>query len=73
MELWARGETCQSVIGLNKTNLLLENFSDLIQQARGNMIGDRIVSEKHKCIQSVRDVCDVDLLSNVRDVDLLCA
>lgn len=65
MELRARGETCQSVIGLNKTNLLLENVSDLMQKARGNLSGDRIVSEKKN--NAFRNVCGVDLLSTSKN------
>lgn len=46
MKLRTRGETFQSVIGLNKTNLLLENYCDLLLEAEVNMSGDRISTEK---------------------------
>lgn len=45
----AQGEmfpSVQSVIGLNKTNLLLKNSSDLMLEAVVNMSNDRLVSEK---------------------------
>ena len=45
MKLGTQGKTFQSVIGLNKTNLLLENYCDLLREAEANMSGDRIVSE----------------------------
>lgn len=45
----AQGEmfpSVQSVIGLNKTNLLLKNDSDLMLEEMVKMSNDRLVSEK---------------------------
>lgn len=49
----AQGEmllSVESVIGLNKTNLLLMNSSDLMLEAVVNMSNDRLLSKvKHEC------------------------
>lgn len=47
MKLKTQGETFQSVIGLNKTNLLLKNPCDLLLEAQVKMSGDRIFSKNN--------------------------
>jgi len=46
MTLRTQGETFQSVIGHNKTNVLLKNSYDPLLEAVVNVSGDRVLSEK---------------------------
>lgn len=46
MKLESLGETFQSVVGLSKTNLLLKNYSDLLQEGEVNISGEWIFFAK---------------------------